>query len=465
MQVTETNADGLKREFKVVVPATDIDALMNEKLKTLSQTITIKGFRPGKVPVSLVRKRFGSSVMNEVLQEKVNDSSQQAMTDRGLRPAMPPKIDVESFNEGSDLTFTMSLETLPEFEPADIAKMSLTRVRAEVGDDDVDTALERLAEQQKNYVDTKTKRKSKSGDLLVIDFVGKVDGEPFEGGASEDHQLELGSGTFIPGFEDQLTGAKAGEHVTVTVTFPEAYPSETLRGKEATFDVDVKAVKEREPVAVDDQLAARLGLSDLQALKSAVRGQIERDYAAAARMRLKRGILDELADSHDFAVPESMADREFDQIWKQIEDDMKQANKTWDDVDETEEETRTEYRGIAERRVRLGLILSEIGQRNNITVPQDEVNRAMMEQARRFPGQEQKVFDYFRNSPEAMNELQAPLYEDKVIDFIAEMATVTDKTVSAEELMRDPDESKNTEEEAKPKTKKRAAKKKETSDK
>lgn len=456
MQVKETLSEGLKHEYSVVIPAEEIETHITEKLGELRNTVQIKGFRPGKAPLDLLRKRFEGSIMGEVIEETVNRSSQQALLDQGVRPALQPQIEIEKFENGSDLEYKMSIEALPEIEPADPKEMSLTRVKAEVADDTVEDSLTRLAEQQKSFVDAKDGHKAALGDAVRIDFVGKIDGEAFEGGSSNDHQLELGSQAFIPGFEDQLVGSKSGDKVEVKVSFPAEYPGAEVAGKDAVFDVDVKQVLVAEGVKVDDALAARLGMSDLAALRAAVREQIQRDYNGASRMRLKREILDHLADGHQFEVPPSMVDREFDAIWRQIEQDMERSGDSWDDADQTEDEAREEYREIANRRVRLGLLLSEIGQQNSITVPQEELNRAVMEQARRHPGQEQQIFDYFRNNPQAMNELQAPLYEDKVIDFLIEMADVTDKVVSSEELLQDPEQPASAEAE---KPKKKAAKK------
>jgi trigger factor len=402
--------------------------------------VQIKGFRPGKVPLPLLRKRYGESVKSEVIQEAVDRTSRQAMLDRGVRPAVQPKIELREVETGSDLEYTISLEALPEIEPGDFKDLQLTRLKAEVADETVEKALERLAAEQRSFVAVKAERAAEKSDSVRIDFVGTIDGEAFEGGSGTDLNLELGSGSFVPGFDDQLVGARAGDRREVRVTFPEDYPGKHVAGKEAVFEVEVKELLEREAVAVDDELAKRLGLDDLASLRAALRESLERDYGRAARLRLKRELLDKLAESHHFEVPPGMVEHEFDSIWRQVELDMERAGSGWDEAEQSEEEARADYRRIAERRVRLGLLLSEIGQRNNIVVPQEELNRAVMDQARRFPGQEQQVFDYFRNNPTAMNELQAPIYEEKVIDFIIEMAEVTDKAVSPEELFSDPDD-------------------------
>jgi trigger factor len=440
MQVTETRSEGLKREYRIVVPADEIEDEIKEKLDQLRSTVQIKGFRPGKVPLSLLRRRYGDTVLSEVIKEAVTRTSQQAVLDRGVRPALPPEIEVDKVETGSDLEYTMSLEALPEIEPGDIKGLELTRLKAEVTEETVEKALERMAAEQRSFVAIEAERAAEKGDGVRIDFAGTIDGEAFEGGSGTDLNLELGSGGFLPGFEDQLVGVKAGDHLEVKVAFPEDYPGKHVAGKEAVFEVDVKEVLEREAVAVNDELAKRLGLDDLTSLRAALRERIERDYRRTARLRLKRELLDKLAESHHFEVPPGMAEREFDSIWRQIEQDMEKSGTGWDEAEQSEEETRADYRRIAERRVRLGLLLSEIGQRNNIVVPQEELNRAVMDQARRFPGQEQQVFDHFRDNPQAMNELQAPIYEEKVVDFIIEMAEVTDQAVSPEELFSDPDD-------------------------
>ena len=452
MQVTETSAEGLKREYRVVVPAAEVGGEVESKLDELRRTVKIDGFRPGKVPMSILRKRFGPSVLGEVLEGLVGRSSAQALEDQGVRPALRPDIEVKTFGEDTGLEYIMSVEALPEIEATDPAKLSFTRLKAAVTDEAVDKAVEGIAGDQKNFVAVEGGRAAKEGDLVVIDFTGTIDGEVFDGGSAEGASLELGTGSFIPGFEEQLVGAKVGDHRTVAVKFPDDYASEAVRGKDASFEVDIKELQEPKPVAIDDDLAKRFGLPDLAGLRDAMRAQIERQYSGASRVHLKRAVLDAFAEAHDFAVPVGMVEREFASIWKQIEDDMERTGATWEvsegssegssaeSLGQSEEEARAEYRVIAERRVRLGLVLTELGSRNDILVPQDELNRAVMEQARRFPGQEQKIFDYFSKSPEAMNELRAPLYEDKVIDFVIEMATVTDKDVSPEELLGDPDE-------------------------
>lgn len=437
MQVTEILSEGLKREYRIVVPAADIRSRIDEKLDEISETANINGFRRGKVPRSLLRRRFEKSVLGDVLKEAIDRSSTQAMLDRGVKPALTPQVDIARFEPGDDLEFTVALELLPEFDPGDVKALKITRLTAEVSDAAVEKAVAGLAEREKSFVAAAEGHEAEDGDSVRIDFDGRIDGEAFERGTAKDFDLELGSGSFVPGFEDGLVGAKKGESRDVQATFPETYVDQRLAGKTAVFAVTVTDVRVAEAVAVDDDLAARFGMADLAALRAAVRERAQGDYRAASRMKLKREILDMLADTHDFPVPTGMVDREFDAIWQQIEQDLKRAGTTWDETEEDEDSAREEYRGIAERRVRLGLVLSEIGRRNNVNVPQDELNRAVMNRARMFPGEEQKVFDLFRSNPEMMNELHAPLFEDKVIDFIIEMADVTDRAVSEEELFAD----------------------------
>ncbi|MBW7849669.1 MAG: trigger factor [Rhodospirillales bacterium] len=439
MQVTQTATDGLKREFKVIVPAGSIEDKVANRLEDLGRTIRMPGFRPGKVPMTLLRKRYGPSVMGEVLEATVNDATRQAMTDHNLRPAMQPKIEITSYAEGKDLEFTVALETLPEITPADFSTIELERPVAEVPEEEIDKTLDRLAAGREGSEPAPEGRKAQEGDIAVIDFLGKVDGVAFEGGKGEDYSLKLGSGTFIPGFEQQLVGAGAGDQVTVKVSFPSDYGHAPLAGKEAEFDVTVKEIRVAVPAAIDDELAKSLGMDDLDALRKAVRDQIERQYASLSRNHLKRRLLDALAERHDFEVPQVMADMEFDAIWKQIEESKEAGKLDPEDQGKSDDDLKAEYRKIAERRVRLGLLLSEVGQKAEITVTQEDLNRAIVAEAGRFPGQEHMVFRYFQENQEAMNSLRAPIFEEKVIDYIIELAKVADRPVSIEELMKEPD--------------------------
>lgn len=439
MLVTETKADGLKREFTVVVDAQDIENRIRDRLQKLTKTVRMPGFRPGKVPTSLLRKKFGDSIRGEILEEALNQSSAQALAEKGLRPAMQPKIEVVSFDEGADLEYKMAVELMPDIVPADFRKIKLVRESAEATEAEVEAAIERLAAREKNYLPVEAGVAATKGDALLIDFIGKIDGVPFEGGSSTDHVLELGSSSFVEGFEDQLIGAKAGDHVSLNLTFPKEYVNDELAGKDTVFEVDVKEIQKVEPVPVDEGFAQSHGFSDLAAMGATVREQIERDYAALSRAKLKRALLDALADQHEFPVPEAMADIEFDVIWKRVKEDIAENRLDPDDVGRSEDELHAEYRAIAERRVRLGLLLSEVGRLNNITVEQEELNRVVMERARAYPGQENAVIGFYRQNPEALNELRAPLFEDKVVDFILEMADIEKRKVSVEELMREPD--------------------------
>jgi trigger factor len=463
MQVTETSSEGLRREYNIVVPAGDIEDKLVGRLTEIGQSINVPGFRPGKVPIGILKTRYGDSVKGEILERTIQDATESALTENELRPAMQPKIEIVTFEDGADLEYKLEVEILPEIEQADFSTYDLERLVADVEDSEIESALQRMAEQRKTFQPVKRSRAAKSGDQVVIDFTGRIDGEAFEGGTATDFVLELGSGQFLPGFEDQLVGAKPGAKAEVNLDFPEDYPAENLKGKAAVFEVDVKELRESAAVKVDDEFAKSMGVDDLNALKDAVREQIEREYGHASRARLKRTLLDRLADTHDFELPPGMVQQEFDAIWEQIKAAKEQDRLDPDDKDKSEEELREQYQPIADRRVKLGLLLAEVGRTNNITVSQDDLNRAMVEQARNFPGQESRIFEYYQNNPAAMQELQAPIFEDKVVDFIVEMAKLTDRKVTIEELMADPDDqeavAKASADEAKPEPKKRRKRK------
>jgi trigger factor len=458
MQVTEINAEGLKRDFKVVVPAGQLETRMQAKLAEIASTVAMPGFRPGKVPMNIVRKKYGPAIMGEILEAAVNDGTGKAITDGGLRPAMQPKVEITNYAEGADLEFSVTLEVMPEIKAMDFAAISLERDKAQGPDAEVDETLARIAE--RNESSETVKRASKDGDTVVIDFVGKKDGVAFPGGTGEAYSLKLGSNTFIPGFEAQLVGKKAGAEVVVEVTFPEGYGNEDLAGKPATFDVTVKDVRAPKPAAIDDELAKSVGLENLDALKGAIKDEIGRSLDGLSRMRLKRSLLDVLAANHDFPVPPTMFQQEFDHIWKQVGEDREAGRLDPADAGKSEDELKAEYTALAERRVRLGLLLAEVGRTNNISVTQDDLNRGIMTEARNYPGQEHMVLQYYQKNQEALEHLRAPLFEEKVIDFIFELAKISDKDVSVEELRKDPDEAPAADAEpAKPK-KKAAAKKK-----
>ncbi|MCA3264263.1 MAG: trigger factor [Telmatospirillum sp.] len=439
MQVTETLNDGLKRSYKVIVSATDIAAKLELELDDLSKKVRLPGFRPGKAPKAVLKQRYGQSVMGDVLQRAVQDSSNQAILERGLKPAMQPKIEVVDFAEGKDLEYNLSVEVLPEIVPVDFKTIELERLKAEPGEGELAKALESLARSQKQTKKVEEDRAAKSGDTLVIDFEGFLDGTPFPGGKGSDHALELGSNQFVAGFEDQLIGKRVGDSCDVNIVFPEQYVNDKLAGKPATFKVTVKELREAVPLEQNDEFAKGLGFEDLETLKKAVKDQLSRELNRHSRARMKRQLLDKLADAHIFEVPPSMVDLEFNQIWAQVEEDRKRGVQDPANEGKSDDDLKAEYRTIAERRVRLGLLLAEVGRANNVQVAQDEVNRALGEQARRYPGQEREVVDYFRNNPDALAQLRAPIFEDKVVDFIVELAKVSDKDVSAEELTKEMD--------------------------
>jgi trigger factor len=459
MNVTQTSSEGLKREFKVVVPAGQIAEKVLSRLTEVARTATMPGFRPGKVPLPLLRKRFGTSVMSEVVEAVVNDGAKNAIEENKLRPALQPRINITSFAEGQDLEFTVAIETLPDFEVGDLAGIAIERPVAPVADDEVDTAIKSIAAQQNSTEPAEEGHQAAGGEVVVIDFLGKIGGVPFDGGKGEDYPLTLGSGSFIPGFEDQLIGAKAGEGREVKVKFPDDY-SPPLGGQDAEFDVTVKEVRKIKEATIDDALAKSVGQESLEKLRETVKDEIAKRHQSLSRAHAKRKLLDALAASHDFPVPPGMLDLEFDGIWKQIEKDRSEGRTDPDDAGKTEDQIKAEYRAIAERRVRLGLLIAEIGKKNNITVSQQDINKAMIEEARRFPGQEHLVVQYFQKNPQAVEGLRAPIYEDKVIDFILELAKVTDKSVTMDELRSDPDAPAAAEggaDEAKPKRKSRKA--------
>lgn len=474
MQVTEIKSEGLRREFKIAVSAKEIEEKINFRLADLARTVNMPGFRPGKVPVAVMKKRYGGAVLGEVVESAVNEGTRQAMTERGLRPAAEPKVEITSMKEGGDLEYTLAVDILPEIKPMDFSKLELERLTVAADDAAIEKALGRLAEAHKTSKPVDPARPSAKGDIVVIDFVGAIDGTEFPGGKADGYHLELGSGSFIPGFEDQLVGKNAGDKAEVKVTFPADYGAAELAGKEASFAVTVHEVRESVPSAVDDGLAAKVGMADLTALKSALRDEQGRELKEFSRMKLKRQLLDKLYEAHEFEVPSSLVENEFEAIWRQFEEHRKNtAAGEGDGKDaeapnekeekKTDDEHKAEFREIAERRVRLGLLLAEVGRLNNIQVSQEDINRALSAEARRYPGQEKAVLDYYKNSPEAMQALTGPIYEEKVVDFMVELAKVSEREVSVEELMKvddvDADEA-----EAKKKTKKKTGAKKASKD-
>jgi trigger factor len=448
MQVTETVSEGLKREFQVTVPAADLEARVAGRLAEMKDRVQLRGFRPGKVPVTHLRKVYGKSVMAETMETVIRELNAQIVEERGLRLAREPTVvipneetEVERVIAGeADLAYTLSFEVLPAIALADFGSIKLERVVADVTDAEVDDALKQIAESNRPYAAKGEGAKVAAGDRVVIDFAGRIDGTPFEGGTGGDVAVNVGSGQFIPGFEDQLIGMAAGEQRTVTATFPDAYPAEHLRGKAAEFETTAKSIEAPAETRLDDEFAKSLGLESLDKLKDAVRERIAREHAGMSRQRVKRQLLDQLDALHPFTPPPTLVDDEFGSIWQSIESDLKRQNRTFADEGTTEEKAREEYRGIAERRVRLGLVLAEIGEKNAIKVTDEEMQRAIVERARQVPGREQEVWDYYRKNPQAMAGIRAPIFEEKVVDFLLELAKVTDKTVTREELFKEEEE-------------------------
>ena len=460
MQVIETLAEGLKREIKVVIPAKDMEAQMNERLEDAKGRVRINGFRPGKVPFAHLKKMYGKSIMAELVNEIIRDRPSSILSERGEKSATQPEIAMtEDQAEAekilaaeADFEFTLSYEVIPAITLKDASGIAVTREVVEIDAAEVDEQILKIAESARSY-ETK-KGKAADGDRVTIDYLGKVDGEPFDGGKDEDAELVLGSNRFIPGFEEQLVGLKAGDEKVITVTFPADYPAENLAGKEATFDIKVKDVAAAAEVEINDELATKLGLESAEKLREIVRGQIESQYGSVTRQKVKRQILDQLDEMYKFDTPERLVDAEFENIWRQINTDLQQSGKTFADEDTTEEAAREEYRKLAERRVRLGLVLSEIGEKAGVQVSDEEMQQSLYQQLRQFPGQEKQILEYFQKTPGAAASLRAPIFEEKVVDHLLGEIKVTDKTVSKDELMAEDEEGSETE------TKKAAPKKK-----
>jgi trigger factor len=443
MQVVEKSGEGLSRVWGVTVPAKDLAEKLEARIAEITPTLRIKGFRPGKVPTAHVRRLYGKGLMGEVVEQTLSETTQKVLEDNKVRPASEPDLkpegDLGQVIEGkADLAYEIAVDVMPEFEPVDIAKLSLTKPVYEPTEAEIDEALDELAKQNRTY-EAKTGKtvKAKDGDMVVIDFVGRIDGTAFEGGTANDVELVLGSGQFIPGFEDQLVGAKPDSDVTVKVSFPENYQAENLAGKEAEFETKVKEVKAAVDSKADDALAERLGVENLEKLRELIKTNLEQQYSGASRFKLKRALLDQLDEKHDFPLPPKMVDAEFAAIWQQVEQDKAAGQLPEDDAKKSDEELRTEYRNIAERRVRLGLVLAEIGRANNVQVTDQELMNAIRNEAMRYGAQAQQVFDLLRNNPNAQAQIRAPLFEDKVVDLIVEKAKVKDKKVSKDELLKE----------------------------
>ncbi|MBU1377835.1 MAG: trigger factor [Alphaproteobacteria bacterium] len=445
MQIVEKSGEGLSRVYGVTVPVADLAERLEARIKEIAPTLNVKGFRPGKVPAAHVRRLYGKSLMSEVVQQSLNETTQKILEDNKLRPAGEPELkpegDIEAVMDGkADLAYELSIDLMPEFEPVDGATLSLTKPVYSPTAKEVDEAVAELASQNRTY-EAKTGKtvKAKDGDQVVIDFIGRVDGVAFEGGTAQDVELVLGSGNFIPGFEEQLVGAKPDSDVTVKVTFPADYQAAALAGKDAEFETKVKEVRGAVDSPADDAFAERLGLENLEKLKELVKGNLDEQYAGASRFKLKRALLDELDTKHDFPLPPKMVEAEFASIWSQVQQDKEGGQLPPEDADKSDEQLTKEYRKIAERRVRLGLVLAEIGRANNVQVTEAELNEAIRKEAIKYGAQAQQIFNLLRENQNAQAQLRAPIFEDKVVDLIIAKAKVKDKKVSKDELMKEDD--------------------------
>ena len=442
MQIKELKKEGLSHTYAVTVSKEDLASKLEEKIKEMQPQVSLKGFRPGKVPVGHIRKMFGQSIMKDLVEEVVNETSQQAINDNKIRPAGQPKVDLRANGEEvtkgeADLEYQLTVETIPEFEPVDPEKLKFTRLTHEANAKELDEEVAKLAEGQKSYEKKAKTAKAKKGDAVLINFVGTVDGEAFDGGAMEGHQLVLGSGSFIPGFEEQLIGVKAGDEKDVKVTFPDPYQAADLAGKEAVFATKVIEVQGEKDAVIDDDFAQKFGVADLEALKAAVKTQYEGQLEMQTRMKLKRAILDELDKKHKFELPPNMVEMEFTNIWNQVQAEKEAGQLDEDDAKKSEKQLEKDYRKISERRVRLGLVLAEMGQKHEIQISNEEIQQAMIAEARQYPGQEQQVIEFYQKNPQAIAQLRAPIYEEKVVDLIIDKAKVTDKKVDKKTLFEE----------------------------
>ncbi|UTD28901.1 trigger factor [Bradyrhizobium sp. WD16] len=448
MQVKETVADGLKHEFQVSLPAAEIEAKIDARLVDLKDKVRLNGFRPGKVPLAHLKKVYGRSVGAETVEQLIRDTNAQIFTERGFRLATEPKVtmptetkEIEDVIDGkSDLNYSVAIEVVPAIQLADFKSFNVEKPVAEVTEADIDEAIKRIADQNRPFEDKGAGVKAENGDRVTVSFKGTIDGTAFDGGTAEDIQVVIGSGSFIPGFEDQLVGIGEGETRTVKVSFPTNYAAANLAGKAAEFETTASKVEAPKDAVIDDEFAKSLGLESLDKLKEIMRERLTQEFAGATRQRVKRMLLDRLDEAHRFDPPPSLVEEEFNLMWNSIKAEMESSGRSFADENTTEEAAREEYHKIADRRVRLGLVLSEIGDKNKITVTDDEVSRAVVERARQMPGREKEVWDFYRKNPSALAQLRAPIYEDKVVDFILELANVTDKKVSREELYKDDDE-------------------------
>ncbi len=445
MEVTETNAEGLSRTFKVTVPASELVAKLDSRIEEIRPQMNLKGFRPGKVPKAHVKKMFGKSIMSELIEGLVAETNQKALEDADVRPASQPDVqmdgDIEPVLEGkADLAYSLNVDVMPDFEPTDVKVLKIERPVTPVADADVDEALQKLADQNQQYKPRGKTAKAKDGDAVVIDFVGKIDGEPFDGGAAEEQTLVIGSGRFIPGFEEQLIGVKTGDETELNVTFPEDYQAEELKGKEAVFEVKVREVRMPKKAEIDEDFAKNFGLESLEQLREMMTAQIQSEHDQASRQKAKRALLDVLDEKHSFDLPQKMVEQEFSQIWQQLQQEKEAGNLDEEDAKKSDEDLEKEYRTIAERRVRLGLVLAEIGRIAEVQITDQEVQQAVIAEARKFPGQEREVVEFFQKNPGALAQVRAPIYEEKVVDHILEIAKVTDKEVSKDDLFAEVEE-------------------------
>lgn len=445
MEVTETNAEGLSRTFKVTVPASELVAKLDSRIAEIRPQMNLKGFRPGKVPAAHVKKMFGKSIMSELIEGLVTETNQKALEDADVRPASQPAVDMdadmETVLEGkADLAYTLNVDVMPEFEPTDIKKLTLERPVTPVADADVDAALQKLADQNKQYKARGKTAKAKDGDAVVIDFVGKIDGEPFDGGAAEEQTVVIGEKRFIPGFEEQLIGVKADDETELNVTFPEDYQAENLKGRDAVFEVKVREVRMPKKAEINEDFAKNFGLESLEQLREMMTSQIQSEHDGASRQKAKRALLDVLDEKHSFDLPPKMVEQEFQQIWAQLMQEKEAGNLDEEDSKKSDEDLEKEYRTISERRVRLGLLLAEIGRKADVQITDQEVQQAVIAEARKFPGQEREVVEFFQKNPGALAQVRAPIYEEKVVDHILEVAKVTDKEVSKDDLFAEIEE-------------------------
>ena len=439
MEVKELKAKGLKREFSITIKSEVIKNLKEKKLEEIASKAKIDGFRPGKVPSAHIEKLYGQSVIVEVIEENVSKASQDVLEERNLKAAVKPDVKLDSemtdvIEKGKDLIFTMNCEVLPEIEITDFSKISIDNPVSEPKEKDINDALEYLAKQNKAFKDASDKTKAKDGDQVTIDYLGKIEGVAFEGGAAKDAKLILGSKSFIDNFEEQLIGLKKGDKKVVKVKFPENYQSTDLANKEASFDVEIKLVSKSEESKIDNDLAKNLGMEDLEKLKESLKDRIKQDFDSASRNKLKDSLLEALEKKHNFELPQSMVDQEFDQMWSQLEQQLKSQKKDLKDLEISEKEIRKNYKEISEKRVCTGLLIAEIGQVNNIQLEDNDINKALQAEMQKYPGQEKEILDYYQKNPEAIRQLSAPLFEDKVIDFVLDKVKLKDIKVSREDL-------------------------------